>query len=595
VTEDASTTPRRRLILNAKDEVIATLPVPKDYDPACWVREQHPELYAERTAASSSAYREWMEALFDGSRFVMEYELIDQDNLLKLVLKESVESAFRAQTEVGGGGMMMMSWGGGSVTNLQFVDISLADTNGTMTATAAYPDGFTNRISLIVCTNLVEPDWSLLLTTNPPVSTNAFTYMDMDATNYEARFYHAYNADYDGDGDGVSNGEEIFLDGTDPANSNDPPNVKGTIFYNGMQTGTIYVVAVTSSNSWATNYSAALAQPGSYVIPKLPVGTYWIKAWRDHIANGVTNLDTEAWAVSATSLTVTGQVKNVNLTLNDPDSDGDQLPDWWEVLHFGNPSLAGPTSDNDIDALNNLSEYLIGADPNDSDSDNDLMSDGTEIARGQDPMLPPTGYTQYAALTFTEGFETPGVTVGDLNGKNRWTAAPAGRVTVQTNNTHGGAQAIHFASGSGVAEAEHLIGAAGAQTVWIDLYSRVDKTTIPRYGNHPAIQTVPRHVASVFAMNADGDIYAYSGPTNGWVKATAAPLANNVYHRYTVKQNYAQKTWDLYIDSSLATNGLGFRDPATTEFSSLSVTGARGAGTYCDDVQVSTTKPAGIP
>jgi len=75
------------------------------------------------------------------------------------------------------------------------------------------------------------------------------------------------------------------------------------------------VIAVTSSNSWSTNYSTVLTQSGSYRIPKLPSGNYWIKAWRDSDGNGRTNLDTEAWAATPTALSITGQVNNVNLTL----------------------------------------------------------------------------------------------------------------------------------------------------------------------------------------------------------------------------------------------------------------------------------------
>ena len=76
------------------------------------------------------------------------------------------------------------------------------------------------------------------------------------------------------------------------------------------------------------------------------------------------------------------------------DSDGDGMPDSWEIQHNldpNDPSDADGVSDdwvllNDIDndGLNNLHEYLNSTDPNDSDTDNDGMPDGYEIARRDD-------------------------------------------------------------------------------------------------------------------------------------------------------------------------------------------------------------------
>lgn len=50
-----------------------------------------------------------------------------------------------------------------------------------------------------------------------------------------------------------------------------------------------------------------------------------------------------------------------------PDSDGDGLPDEWEMLYFGNLNY-GPTDDPDHDGLSNYQEYLAGTNPNDANS-----------------------------------------------------------------------------------------------------------------------------------------------------------------------------------------------------------------------------------
>ena len=71
------------------------------------------------------------------------------------------------------------------------------------------------------------------------------------------------------------------------------------------------------------------------------------------------------------------------------DSDGDGMPDVWEVQHgldYADPSDAG--DDDDSDGSLNLDEYLRGTDPQDPDTDSDGLSDGDEAAEGTDPLAP---------------------------------------------------------------------------------------------------------------------------------------------------------------------------------------------------------------
>lgn len=68
------------------------------------------------------------------------------------------------------------------------------------------------------------------------------------------------------------------------------------------------------------------------------------------------------------------------------DSDGDGLPDFWEVqngLDPQDPSDAG--LDLDDDGLTNREEFAAMSDPNDDDSDDDGMPDGWEVDRGLNP------------------------------------------------------------------------------------------------------------------------------------------------------------------------------------------------------------------
>ena len=66
------------------------------------------------------------------------------------------------------------------------------------------------------------------------------------------------------------------------------------------------------------------------------------------------------------------------------DSDGDGLPDGWEMVYFGDLTHSA-AEDPDGDGLNNLAEYQNGTDPTKSDSDGDGLPDGWEVQFGLSP------------------------------------------------------------------------------------------------------------------------------------------------------------------------------------------------------------------
>ena len=69
-----------------------------------------------------------------------------------------------------------------------------------------------------------------------------------------------------------------------------------------------------------------------------------------------------------------------------PDSDGNGLPDVWEILHFGNTGVV-PGADADNDGLTNLREYQLGTNPRRADTDSDGLPDGWEDQFGSNPLV----------------------------------------------------------------------------------------------------------------------------------------------------------------------------------------------------------------
>ena len=65
------------------------------------------------------------------------------------------------------------------------------------------------------------------------------------------------------------------------------------------------------------------------------------------------------------------------------DSDGDGMPNRWELRHGLNPHKANARKDKDHDGLKNIGEFRRGLDPSDEDSDGDGDDDGDEVEDGR--------------------------------------------------------------------------------------------------------------------------------------------------------------------------------------------------------------------
>ncbi len=341
----------------------------------------------------------------------------------------------------------------------------------------------------------------------------------------------------DSDGDLFSDHEEALVYGTDPASASSVPYgwLAGHVTYSGWQTGTIHVVAA-PAEVWTSTWSSAIANPGIYSVTGMPLRrTYHVRAYRDVNNNGVRD-SWEAFGLGQpASLELNASAENVTIAMTDPDSDGDGMSDW--------------------------AEMLLGMDP--------LVSNN------------------YARLPFLECFETNTTQAGNLSGQNGWLVVPTNGAVVQTNTVCEGKQALQLIGGGTgvVAEARRCFVPPGAPMVWCDLYVKADTAA-------PANEQDGSSVAMYF--NAQGYLVAWNGLLSGsnrWAALTnVPPVALGAWTRLTFCMDYSNQQWRVCVNGRLAAQGLGFASPVK-EFSALTFHGKSG---YGDRLSVSTIIPADL-
>jgi hypothetical protein len=122
---------------------------------------------------------------------------------------------------------------------------------------------------------------------------------------------------------------------------------------------------------------------GIYMISGVTAGPsqYQVSVQADGYGSEATPPDS-VWVYGGASTQV-----DFSLTVSSSfDSDGDGMPDEWEITNGLNRYVDDSSLDPDQDGLTNLAEYQNGTDPNKLDTDEDGMPDGCEIQYGLDPL-----------------------------------------------------------------------------------------------------------------------------------------------------------------------------------------------------------------
>jgi hypothetical protein len=101
-----------------------------------------------------------------------------------------------------------------SLTNIQLAISST--TNGAVELEIGWPSSFTNELEIFATIDLAGQVWQVATSNIPTSSTTHFLWTDWASTNTPNRCYQAWNADVDSDQDGLSDGLETCVYGSNP-------------------------------------------------------------------------------------------------------------------------------------------------------------------------------------------------------------------------------------------------------------------------------------------------------------------------------------------------------------------------------------------
>lgn len=199
VYEDPVT--RQTVFLNLYGTEVYRLDAETGYDPYAWQTT-----YFQLDAGEELG--EWEKWIYDpahiAAKFVLIPEVFHED-----YLSVQAEEAALASMMV----PMLMSLQL-PVTNLQMAINHT--TNSTVEVEIGWPSTFTNEVEIFATTDLAGHVWQVVCTDIDTSSSTNFLWEDEASTNTPVRFYIASKADVDGDGDGLADGREIYVHGSDP-------------------------------------------------------------------------------------------------------------------------------------------------------------------------------------------------------------------------------------------------------------------------------------------------------------------------------------------------------------------------------------------
>ncbi|MDB6169617.1 MAG: beta-glucosidase, partial [Verrucomicrobia bacterium] len=203
------------------------------------------------------------------------------------------------------------------------------------------------------------------------------------------------------------------------------------------------------------------------------------------------------------------------------------------------------------------------------------------LSRTAFPIFASLGLLVHAqTVSYSTDFESSeSYSLGSLHSQNGWQVTQ-GAASVTNGNVFSGAYSVSLAASTPPAIVTRSFAQfTGKPIVFVDFFAR------PTAGTSLAGSTLfdaESSRAGFLQVGAAGEVYAYDGNGSGggtWV-ATGRTLSidsnsqSTDWVRFTFRQDYTLKKWDLYVDGLLAGYHYGFKDNTRTVFAAFTLQAA---------------------
>ena len=206
------------------------------------------------------------------------------------------------------------------------------------------------------------------------------------------------------------------------------------------------------------------------------------------------------------------------------------------------------------------------------------------------------------SIPYSTDFESgEGYTLNHLDGQLAWTV-PRGSASVTQSAAASGTQKVTLSPSTPATTITQMFGAPTTtqSILFVDAYAQPFAGTDSATGS---VLTVETGIARLyFFKNGDyGQFYAENGSsgTGVWQAiARYAPLDGtniaNTWQRITIRVDFTNRIYDVYLNGALAAYNIGFSDPtagSVTTIGSISFSGATGSTVQFDHVNIPTSCP----
>ena len=307
------------LLCDQQGIVVARSAPSQDYSPVEYAITRYPEHFE---SGVPDEYGEWLLAVYDPSRiYGIGLLMAEQD----VATFRAAEQARKDAIQLASALSMPMAMG------MQTDELHISGFQVTSTGvvvTANIPTALTNDLSIFTTSDLIGDWWDVVETVTRPSATNILTWAHAFESS-GSRFITLGDAELDSDEDGVPDSEELLVYHTSPTNSASIPlSVSGEVTYWGSETGSVYVVATTVSNSWQIGNHVELTSPGAYTNERIAVGrAFWHGAFLDLDGDGMRSTWEPHGRYSETGLAVTSSVSGVDIEMDD-------MPSVWGEIDY---------------------------------------------------------------------------------------------------------------------------------------------------------------------------------------------------------------------------------------------------------------------